>query len=88
MKSLFVGNLAWSVNDEELKKKFEEFGVVTGARVITDKFSGRSKGFGFVDMENDAEAAKAIEGLNNVDWNGRKATVNEAKPKAPRENRM
>ncbi len=82
MKSLFVGNLPWSVNDEELKNKFSEFGAVTGARIITDKFSGRSRGFGFVDMENDEEAAKAIEGMNNAEWSGRKVTVNEAKPKS------
>ncbi len=81
MKSLFVGNLPWSINDEELKNKFSEFGVVTGARIITDKFSGRSRGFGFVDMENDEEAAKAIAGMNEVEWSGRKVTVNEAKPK-------
>jgi len=80
MKSLFVGNLAWSVKDEELKNKFSEFGAVISARVITDKFSGRSRGFGFVDME-DADADKAIAAMNGFNWGGRDITVNEAKPK-------
>jgi RNA recognition motif-containing protein len=80
MKSLFVGNLPWSCTDEDLKAKFSEFGAVVGARIITDKMTRRSRGFGFVDME-DADAEKAIAGLNNYDWNGRKITVNEAKPK-------
>jgi len=82
MKSLFVGNLPWSINDEELKNKFSEFGAVSGARIITDKFSGKSRGFGFVDMENDEDAAKAIAGMNEVEWDGRKVTINEAKPKS------
>ncbi len=84
MKSIFVGNLAWSVTDEDLKTKFSEFGSVLSARVVTDKFSGRSRGFGFVDMD-DADADKAIAATANQEWNGRKLTVNEAKPKAPRE---
>ncbi len=86
MKSLFVGNLAWAVTDEDLKTKFAEFGNVLSARVITDKFSGKSRGFGFVDME-DADAEKAIAGMADQDWNGRKVTVNEAKPRAERGNR-
>ena len=83
MKSIFVGNLAWSVTDEDLKAKFSEFGAVLSARVVTDKFSGRSRGFGFVDME-DADAEKAIAATADQEWNGRKLTVNEAKPRAPR----
>ncbi|MEA3492871.1 MAG: RNA-binding protein [Candidatus Margulisiibacteriota bacterium] len=86
MKSLFVGNLAWAVTDEDLKNKFVEFGNVLSARVITDKFSGKSRGFGFVDMD-DADAEKAIAGMAEQDWNGRKITVNEAKPRAERGNR-
>ena len=83
MKSLFVGNLPWTVTDEDLKAKFAEFGNVIGARIITDKMTRRSRGFGFVDMD-DADVEKAIAGLNNYDWNGRKMTVNEAKPKSDR----
>ena len=83
MKSIYVGNLPWSANDEGLKAKFSEFGNVISARVVTDKISGKSKGFGFVDME-DADAAKAIEALNDKEWDGRNITVNEARPKAPR----
>jgi len=83
MKSLFVGNLAWSVKDADLETKFSEFGKVLNARIITDKFSGRSRGFGFVDME-DADAEKAIAGMNGTNWDGRDVTVNEAKPKTER----
>ncbi|MBU0501630.1 MAG: RNA-binding protein [bacterium] len=83
MKSIFVGNLAWSVTDEDLKAKFGEFGAVLSARVVTDKFSGRSRGFGFVDME-DADADKAVAAMADQDWNGRKMTVNEAKPRTDR----
>ena len=86
MKSLFVGNLAWAVTDEDLKNKFAEFGNVLSARVITDKFSGKSRGFGFVDME-DADAEKAIAGMTEQEWNGRKVTINEAKPKTDRGDR-
>jgi len=81
MKSLFIGNLPWSAKDEDLKSKFAEFGTVLSARIITDKFSGRSRGFGFVDME-DADAEKAIAGMNKYSWDGREITVNEAKPKS------
>ncbi|KAF0134430.1 MAG: RNP-1 like RNA-binding protein [Candidatus Saganbacteria bacterium] len=83
MKSIFVGNLAWTATDAELREKFSEFGTVLDARVITDKMSGKSKGFGFVDMEDDG-AEKAIAGLSGFEWNGRKLTVNEAKPKTGR----
>ena len=83
MKSLFVGNLAWSVTDEDLNAKFSEFGTVLSARVIKDKFSGKSRGFGFVDLE-DADAEKAVAAMNETDWDGRKVSVNEAKPKTDR----
>ncbi len=86
MKSLFVGNLPWSVTDEDLKTKFSEFGEVAGARVVTDKFTGKSRGFGFVDMNTGAE--QAIEKMSNYDWSGRKITVNEAKPRADKSDRM
>jgi cold-inducible RNA-binding protein len=83
MKSLYVGNLPWSVTDEELKTKFSEFGNVISARVVTDKYSGRSRGFGFVDME-DADAEKAIAAMNGYKWVDREITVNEARPKKER----
>ena len=80
MKSLYVGNLPWSVKDEDLKTKFSEFGNVISARIVADKFSGRSRGFGFVDME-DADAEKAIAAMNGFKWGDREITVNEARPK-------
>lgn len=83
MKSIFVGNLPWSATDDELKTKFSEFGNVLSARVVTDKFSGKSRGFGFVDME-DADAQKAIEAMNGFKWGDREMTVNEARPKTER----
>ncbi|MDD4179190.1 MAG: RNA-binding protein [Candidatus Margulisbacteria bacterium] len=81
MKSIFVGNLPWSVTDEDLKGKFSEFGNVISARVVNDKFSGKSRGFGFVDME-DGDAEKAISGMTGFKWGDREVTVNEAKPKS------
>jgi RNA recognition motif-containing protein len=86
MKSIFVGNLPWSVNDSELQAKFAEFGSVLSARIVTDKFSGRSRGFGFVDME-DADAEKAIAGMNGYKWGDREVTVNEAKPRPEKRER-
>ncbi|MFC1510915.1 RNA recognition motif domain-containing protein [Candidatus Margulisiibacteriota bacterium] len=86
MKSIFVGNLPWSVKDEDLKKKFEEFGTVLSARVVTDKFSGKSRGFGFVDME-DADVEKAVAGMSGQKWEGRDITVNEARPRTDRQPR-
>jgi len=80
MKSIFVGNLPWSVKEEDLKQKFSEFGNVLSARVVTDKFTGKSRGFGFVDME-DADAEKAIAALTGYKWGDREITINEAKPK-------
>ena len=80
-KKLFVGSLPWAVNDEGLKQAFTPYGTVTSATVVTDRRSGRSKGFGFVEMENDSEAKAAIEALNGSELNGRNIVVNEAKPK-------
>ena len=80
-KTIFVGNLPWSVTDADLQTKFAEFGAVISARVVTDKFSGRSRGFGFVDME-DADAAKAIAEMTGKKWGDRELTINEAKPKS------
>ena len=83
MKSIFVGNLPWSATNEELEQKFAEFGNVKSARIVNDKFSGKSRGFGFVDME-DADAQKAIAAMNGQKWGERDLTVNEAKPKTDR----
>lgn len=80
-KRLYVGNLPYSTNESELKDMFAAAGTVSSATVITDKFSGRSKGFGFVEMSSDAEADAAIEKLNGLDMGGRKLTVNEARPR-------
>lgn len=80
-KKLFVGSLPWAVNDESLKQTFTAYGKVVSATVVVDRRSGRSKGFGFVEMENDSEATAAIEALNGSELNGRNIVVNEAKPK-------
>ncbi len=82
MKSIFVGNLPWSVKDSDLEAKFSEFGTVTSARIVNDKFSGKSRGFGFVDMEKDDEAEKAIAAMSGYKWGDREITCNEAKPKS------
>jgi RNA recognition motif-containing protein len=86
-KKLYVGNLPFSVTDASLSDTFSQCGTVESSRVITDRDTGRSKGFGFVEMSTDAEAQAAIEKLNGADWEGRPMTVNEAKPMVPRENR-
>lgn len=77
---LYVGGLPYSTTDDELKDAFAQAGTVTSATIIIDRASGRSKGFGFVEMENDAEAQAAIEMWNEKDFNGRTLTVNEARP--------
>jgi RNA recognition motif-containing protein len=84
-KRIYAGGLPFSVNDEQLSALFAAHGAVTSAKVITDKFSGQSRGFGFVEMANDAEAMAAIEKLNSSDMEGRKLTVNEARPMEARE---
>ena len=83
-KRLYVGGLPYSVTDNQLSDVFTPFGAVVSANVVTDKISGRSRGFGFVEMENDGDAVKAIESLNGTQLEGRALTVNEARPKAPR----
>ena len=83
-KRLFVGSLPWAVTSEELRQLFEVCGTVSDAVVLSDKQTGRSKGFGFVEFANDAEAMAAIEKYNGSDLHGRKMVVNEAAPKAPR----
>ncbi len=80
-KKLFVGSLAWGTTDETLQAHFAQCGTVASAKVVTDRDSGRSRGFGFVEFDNDAEADAAVEKLNNSDLDGRTITVNEARPK-------
>jgi RNA recognition motif-containing protein len=79
--NIYVGNLDYKISENDLEGLFEEFGAVSSARVITDKVSGRSKGFGFVAMENQDEAMNAIKELNGAEFESREITVNEAKPK-------
>jgi len=79
---IYVGNLPYSVTDDDLKDTFAEFGELSSAEVVKDKFSGQSKGFGFVDMPNNSEADQAIKSLNDSMMKGRKITVNEARPRA------
>jgi RNA recognition motif-containing protein len=81
---LYVGNLAYSVRDESLQEAFAQFGTVTSAKVMMDRDTGRSKGFGFVEMGNDAEAQAAINGMNGQSIDGRAVVVNEARPREDR----
>ena len=83
---LYVGNLPWSIDDNALKELFTSYGDIEEAVLIKDKFSGRSKGFGFVTFTDDAAAQKAIEEMNEKDIEGRPLTVSEAKPMVPRDN--
>jgi cold-inducible RNA-binding protein len=80
-KKLYVGNLGYGVTDSDLMKLFEPHGTVESAQVIMDRDTGRSKGFGFVEMKTEQEAQAAISALNGQDMNGRPLTVNEARPK-------
>ena len=79
--NIYVGNLPWTFKDDSLKGLFEEHGEVTSAKVIVDRESGRSRGFGFVEMASADEAASAIEALNGQETEGRELKVNEAKPR-------
>jgi RNA recognition motif-containing protein len=81
---LYVGNLAYSVRDESLHQAFSQFGTVTSAKVMMDRDTGRSKGFGFVEMGSDAEAQAAINGMNGQPLEGRAVVVNEARPREDR----
>src|SRR2546430_8466780 len=82
--NIFVGNLAYSATDHDLRQLFEQYGVVDKTNVITDRDTGRSKGFGFIEMPDSAAAKAAIQGLQGKDLQGRTLTVNEAKPREPR----
>ena len=79
--NIYVGNLDFKVNDNDLKEIFAKYGEVKSSKVITDKYSGKSKGFGFVEMENTAEAKKAIDKLNGTTYANRELVVNEARPR-------
>jgi cold-inducible RNA-binding protein len=80
--NIYVGNLSWEVGEEDLRKAFEAFGKVEAANLIKDQFSGRSKGFGFVEMPSKEEGQAAIQAMNGKDMKGRNITVNEARPRA------
>ena len=80
--NIYVGNLSHELTEEELREAFQEFGEVTSAKIITDRYSGVSRGFGFVEMANKAEAEAAITGLNGKELKGRTLTVNEARPRS------
>jgi RNA recognition motif-containing protein len=79
--NIYVGNLSYEATDEDLEEAFKEYGEVSSARVITDRYSGRSRGFGFVEMPNSSEAKAAIAGLNGKELKGRALNVNEARPR-------
>jgi len=85
--NIYVGNLPYSVTDADLRATFAKFGDVSEVNLITDRFTGESKGFGFVEMANNSQADAAIKGLNGTDLKGRTITVNQAKPKSDRPSR-
>ncbi len=82
--NIYVGNLSFDVNDDDLKAEFEEFGAVDSALVVKDRFTGKSRGFGFVEMSEQTEAKTAIETLNGKEVKGRELRVNEARPREDR----
>ena len=84
MKKIYVGNLSYRTSENELRQQFEKFGVVNQVSIITDRETGRSKGFAFVEMQNDNEAEDAIQGMNGVELGDRALAVNEARPQEPR----
>ncbi len=84
---IYVGNLPYSVSEDDIRKTFEPFGEVGEVNIIIDRMSGRSKGFGFVEMANDDEGNKAIEELNGTELDGRQLNVNQARPRVEKDNR-
>ena len=84
---LYIGNLSYSVNEDQLKEVFAPYGEVASVKVITDKFTGNSRGFAFVEMASDEEGKAAIDEMNGKDFGGRPLIVNEARPQQPREQR-
>jgi cold-inducible RNA-binding protein len=84
MKNIFVGNLSFTATEDSVRSMFEGYGTVERVSIVTDRDTGQPKGFGFVEMTNDAEAEKAINALNGTELNGRALTINEARPKTER----
>lgn len=83
--NIYVGNLPYNATEDELRSKFEEYGQVSSANIIKDRDTGRSKGFGFIEMPDDGEAEEAIQALNEFEMGGRNLRVNQARPKEKRE---
>jgi len=79
--NIYIANLSYGVNDADLAELFQEYGEVSSAKVISDKFTGKSRGFGFVEMPNDADGLKAVKELNGVEFDGKVIVVNVAKPR-------
>ena len=84
MKNIFVGNLSFGATEDAVRSLFEQYGTVERVSIVTDRDTGRAKGFGFVEMSGDAEAERAINSLNGTELDGRNMTINEARPKADR----
>ena len=82
--NIYLGNIAWSMTEDTVEALFAEFGTVSSVKIITDKYSGRSKGFGFVEMDDDAAAQTAIDALNDSEHDGRNLRVNQARPREDR----
>jgi len=85
--NMYVGNLSYEMSEENLRNEFAEYGEVKSAKIITDRDTGRSRGFGFVEMNSDGEGKKAMEALNGKDFEGRELIVNEARPREERSRR-
>ncbi len=83
--NIYLGNIAWSMTEDSVEALFAEFGAVSSVKIITDKYSGRSKGFGFVEMDDDAAAQTAIDALNDSEQDGRNLRVNQARPRERRD---
>ncbi|HIG34676.1 MAG TPA: RNA-binding protein [Gammaproteobacteria bacterium] len=83
--NIYLGNIAWSMTEDSVEALFAEFGTVSSVKIITDKYSGRSKGFGFVEMDDDAAAQAAIDALNDSEHDGRNLRVNQARPRETRD---
>jgi len=83
--NIYLGNIAWSMTEDSVEALFAEFGTVSSVKIITDKYSGRSKGFGFVEMDDDAAAQAAIDALNDSEQDGRNLRVNQARPRETRD---
>ena len=83
--NIYLGNIAWSMTEDDVEALFTEFGSVSSVKIITDKYSGRSKGFGFVEMDDDAAAQSAIDALNDSEQPGRNLRVNQARPRERRD---